>query len=69
MLKVSDDIRLVRDPINKAIINNSNDELIFYKQKREREKKLSMIEIDHRNIKSELEEIKQLIHALMERNK
>lgn len=69
MLKVENDNNLIRDPTNKAIINTNNDELIFYKQKRERDKKLSMIEIEHRNIKYELQEIKELIHALMERNK
>lgn len=69
MLKVSSEPNLSRDAISNAIININDSDLNFYKQKREREKKLYVIEKEHNNIKTELEEIKLMIRTLMERNK
>lgn len=60
-LKVINQPTLLRDSSSQAIINTNDKELLVYKQKRERDRKLSKLE-------SDVQEIKQMLKKLLEQN-
>ena len=63
--KVVDDPDLVRDSRSQGIINTNNDDLVKYKQKRNKELLLNNIIKEHQNIKSELTDIKNMLIQLL----
>lgn len=63
--KVVDDPDLVRDSRSQGIINTNNDDLIKYKQKRNKELLLNNIIKEHETIKSELTDIKKMLLQLL----
>jgi RNA recognition motif-containing protein len=63
--KVVDDPDLVRDSRSQGIINTNNDDLIKYKQKRNKELLLNNIIKEHETIKSELTDIKNMLLQLL----
>jgi hypothetical protein len=65
--KVIDDPDLVRDNISQGIINTNKDELLKYKQKRNKERVLNNIISEHENLKSELIDIKHMLSKLLEK--
>lgn len=65
--KVIDDQDLVRDNISQGIINTNKDELLKYKQKRNKERVLNNIISEHENLKSELIDIKHMLSKLLEK--
>ena len=64
-LKVIDNPELIRDGDNKAILNTSNDQLEIYRKKRERERKLSSLEHDVKEIQKTLSQVKHLLDELV----
>jgi len=65
--KVIDDPDLVRDNISQGIINTNKDELLKYKQKRNKERVLNNIISEHENLKNELIDIKHMLSKLLEK--
>ena len=66
-LKVKDHKDLLRDPNSKAIVNHDNEALNKYKEERALRLKLSGIANDYDQLKSEVNEMKDMLKIILER--
>lgn len=68
-IKVKDHPDLVRDAGSNAILNIDNRALNKYKEEREEKRRLLNIMKENQNLRSEMDEMKQMLKALTEKNK
>lgn len=64
-LKVKGNEELVRDTSSSAILNTDNEALKAYKARRQREAAIDMVVKEHAEIKSDIQEIKNLLRELL----
>lgn len=57
---------IVRDKTSSAVLNIDNKSLMAYKARREREKRIDQMEVEIRNIRNDLSEIKTLLNGFLE---
>ena len=67
-LKVRDNSDLVRDKKSSAILNVNQKELDKYKQARNEMLKLKKIADDYEKVKSDINDIKELLNILLRQN-
>jgi hypothetical protein len=65
--KVREKQFLVRDPINKAILNQDTVGLNKYKEEREHKMKVARVVEEHEKLKEDVSEIKQMLQTLLQR--
>lgn len=68
-LKVKDAEELVRDADSSAILNTDNNSLKSYKLKRKREAQIDNMLVEHQELKKDIDEIKNLLKALIGHSK
>jgi|APGre2960657404_1045060.scaffolds.fasta_scaffold107606_2 hypothetical protein len=68
-LKVKDAEELVRDADSSAILNTDNNSLKSYKLKRKRESQIDNMLVEHQELKKDIDEIKNLLKALIGHSK
>jgi hypothetical protein len=68
-IKVKDHPDLVREAASNAILNIDNRALNKYKEEREEKRRLMNVMKENENLRSEVDEIKQMLKALTEKNK
>ena len=65
--KVREHQHLVRDPSNKAILNQDAVGLNKYREERELKKRIAQVVDEHEQVKSDVAEIKQMLQTLLQR--
>lgn len=68
-IKVKDHPDLVRDANTNAILNVDNRALHKYKEEREEKRRLLNVMKENENLRNEVDEIKQMLRTLTEKNK
>ncbi len=64
-LKVKEAEELVRDTVSSAILNTDNEALKAYKARRAKEAAIDQVVREHAEMKSDIEEIKNLLKELL----
>lgn len=65
-LKVENRLDIVRDKHNSAVLNIDTKGLMAYKTRREKERRIDELDKEVRSMRSDLNEIKTLLHKFLE---